>query len=497
MSPDDQPPGPTSRRLTAEYVAARALAESASLAEAAPRVLQAMCEAFDWEHGALWSLDAGAGVLRCVHTWHVPTVSLPEFEDASRRMVLAPGVGLPGRVWTTGEPAWVPDVVSDPNFPRAAIARKEGLHAAFALPILTNGRVVGVMEFFSREIREPDDDLLRMLTQVGAHIGQFMERRRAEEELERFFTLSLDLLCVAGFDGYFKRLNPAWERLLGYTTEELLSRPYLDFVHPDDRNPTTSEANKARDGGTVLTFENRYIAKDGTLRWLEWNAVPLPSEQMIYCAARDITERKQAKETIARYSRDLKASREAEAANASRLAKLVSELEVRDLLNVIQSALQDSDERQTIEVVSAVPGWVELIVPCTREAAERIASVVERLGAGIPEDVLDSVAFAFRELVMNAVEWGGGLDPSRKVRITCVRTDRMLMYRIADPGPGFTFDNLDHAAIAHDNPIDHLMVRDAKGLRPGGFGVLTVRASVDELVYNQKQNEVIFIKYLS
>jgi PAS domain S-box-containing protein len=478
-------------------VAVRALAESATLADAAPRVLQAMCEALDWEHGALWSLDAGAGVLRCVHTWHLPTLLLPEFEDISRRTALAPGVGLPGRVWASGEAAWVPDVVADPNFPRAAIARKEGLHAAFALPILTNRRVVGVMEFFSREIREPDDDLLGMLAQVGAHIGQFMERKRAEEELERFFTLSLDLLCVAGFDGYFKRLNPAWERLLGYTTEELLARPYLDFVHPDDRHPTTTEANKARGGGTVLTFENRYVAKDGTLRWLQWNAVPLPSEQMIYCAARDVTERKQAKETIARYSRDLKASRAAEAANASQLAKLVSELEVRNLLNVIQSALRNADERQTIEVVSAVPGWVELIVPCTLEAAEGIQPVVERLGAGIREDVMESVAFAFRELVMNAIEWGGRLDPSRKVRITCVRTDRMLMYRIADPGPGFTFDNLDHAAIAHDNPIDHVVVRDAKGLRPGGFGVLTVRASVDELVYNQKQNEVIFIKYLS
>jgi anti-sigma regulatory factor (Ser/Thr protein kinase) len=247
----------------------------------------------------------------------------------------------------------------------------------------------------------------------------------------------------------------------------------------------------------VLTFENRYIAKDGRFDGCSGTPCRFPSEQMIYCAARDITERKQAKETIARYSRDLKASREAEAANASRLAKLVSELEVRDLLNVIQSALQGSDERQTIEVVSAVPGWVELIVPCTREAAERIQPVVERLGAGIPEDVLDSVAFAFRELVMNAIEWGGRLDPSRKVRIHVRAHRRMLMYRIADPGPGFTFDNLDHAAIAHDNPIDHLAVRDAKGLRPGGFGVLTVRASVDELVYNQKQNEVIFIKYLS
>ena len=497
MSPDTHAAGRANRRLTAEYVAARALAESGSLAEAAPRVLQAMCEALDWEHGALWSLDPGAGVLRCVYTWHLPTVSIPEFEDASRRMVLAPGVGLPGRVWATGEPAWVPDVVADPNFPRAAIAAKEGLHGAFALPILTNRRVVGVMEFFSREIREPEEGLLQMLAKVGAHIGQFMERKRAEEELERFFMLSLDLLCLAGFDGYFKRLNPAWERLLGYTIDELLARPYLEFVHPDDRNPTTTVADQARDGSTVITFENRYVAKDGTLRWLQWNAVPLPSEQMIYCAARDVTERKQAKETIARYSRDLKASREAEAANASKLAKLVSELEVRDLLNVIQSALQDSDKPQTIEVVSAVPEWVELIVPCTLEAAEGIQPVVERLGAGIPEEVMESVAFAFRELVMNAIEWGGRLDPSRKVRITCVRTDRMLMYRIADPGPGFTFDNLDHAAVAHDNPIDHVLVRDAKGLRPGGFGVLTVRASVDELVYNQKQNEVIFIKYLS
>src|SRR6185369_16874950 len=145
-----------------------------------------------------------------------------------------------------------------------------------------------------------------------------------------------------------------------------------------------------------------------------------------------ITERKQASETIARYSRDLKASRQAEAANASRLNRLVSELEVRDLLNVIQSALQESERPQPIEVVSAVPGWVELVVPCTREAAEQIQPVVARLGADLPEDVLDSVAFAFRELVMNAVEWGGRLDPSHKVRITCVRTDRMLMYRISD-----------------------------------------------------------------
>jgi PAS domain S-box-containing protein len=432
-----------------------------------------------------------------VQTWHLPGVSLPEFERASQRITFARGVGLPGRVWASAAPAWIPDVVADQNFPRATIARREGLHGGFALPILSGPHVRGVMEFFSREIREPDRDLLRLLTEVGAQIGQFMERRRAQEELERFFSLSLDLLCVAGFDGYFKRVNPAWESVLGYTAEELLARPYLDFVHPDDRHVTTTEADRLSGGGRVLTFENRYRAKDGSYRWLQWNAVPLESEQTIYAAARDITERKQAKETIARYSRDLKAARQAEAANASRLAKLVSELEVRHLLNVVQDALQTSDDTQAIEVISAIPSWVELLVPCSREAVEQIQQVITQLGADLPEDVLESVGFAFRELVMNAVEWGGQLDPSHKVRITCVRTERTLMYRIADPGPGFSFEGLDHAAISHPgDPIEHMRIRNEKGLRVGGYGLLTVRSMVDELVYNQKHNEVMFIKYL-
>ena len=482
--------------LTAEYISARALAESSTLAEAAPRVLKAICEELDWDYGAVWNVDSSADVLRCVDTWHLPAVRVPEFTAASRRTTFARGIGLPGRVWASGQPAWISDVVVDPNFPRASIASSEGLHGAFALPILTGGRVGGVLEFFSREIREPDSDLLRMLTAVGAQVGRFLQHKQVEEQLERFFSLSPDLMCVAGFDGYFKRLNPEWERVLGYPIEELLSRPYLDFVHPDDRNVTTEKADRLGAGGRVLTFENRYVAKDGTHRWLEWNAVPIESEQIIYAAARDITEKKKSKDTIARYSRDLQAARQSEADTASQLASLVSALEVRNLLDVVKGSLQTT-RQQTIEVISATPGWVELVVPCTREAADQIGEVVTKLGSDLPEEVVESVAFAFRELAMNAVEWGGQLDPDRKVRITCVRTDRMLMYRIADPGPGFNFADLDHAAVSHpDNPIEHMNVRAEKNLRPGGFGLLTVRSLVDELVYNEKHNEVIFIKYL-
>ena len=223
----------------------------------------------------------------------------------SRATTFPPGIGLPGRVWASAEPAWIPDVTRDLNFPRAAVAAREGLHAAFGFPVLLKGDVLSVMEFFSREIREPDESLLSMLTTVGTQIGLFIERRQAQEELDRFFTLSLDMMCVAGMDGYFKRVNPAWGRTLGYTDDELLSRPYMDFVHPDDRDGHGGGGEPVSEGQELIHFENRYFHKDGTIRWLLWTASPFPEQQVIYAAARDITDRKEAEHTLAEYARDL------------------------------------------------------------------------------------------------------------------------------------------------------------------------------------------------
>ena len=167
------------------------------------------------------------------------------------------------------------------------------------------------------------------------------------------------------------------------------------------------------------------------------------------------------------------------------------------LLQTVREVLTAGD-LPLIEVISARPEWVELVVPCTREAAERIQVVMAQLDTRLPEDLRDTIGYAFRELLLNAVEWGGKLDPKRKVRIACLRTERMLLYRIADPGQGFKIDNLPHAAIGHspEDPIGHMLVREEKGIRPGGFGLLMVRNSVDELIYNEKRNEVVFVKYL-
>src|SRR5262249_42287073 len=144
-------------------------------------------------------------------------------------------------------------------------------------------------EFFSREVAQPDADLVAMLLGIGSQLGQFAERKRAEDERDRFFSLSLDMLCIAGVDGYFKRLNPAFEKTLGISEAELLGRPYLELVHPDDRPSTLAEFAS---GAPLISVEHRFRCADGSYRWLAWTAHPLAEEGLLYMSARDVTERK-------------------------------------------------------------------------------------------------------------------------------------------------------------------------------------------------------------
>jgi CheY-like chemotaxis protein len=170
--------------------------------------------------------------------------------------------------------------------------------------------------------------------------------------------------------------------------------------------------------------------------------------------------------------------------------------DIREVVDIIQLAAGAIDE-PAIEVHSAKPDWIELSIPCTHSAVDRIERFIRQLIPTMPEDVTAQVTQAFRELLLNAVEWGGGLDPAHRVRICCVHTGRILLYRIADPGPGFRFDELDHSAsVNQEGAFAMAAVREEKGLRPGGFGIRMAQAISDELIYNEKQNEVILIKYL-
>ncbi len=172
-------------RLMAQHAVTQILAAATTLEAATPKILRAVCESLMWDVGVLWRTDREADVLRCVEVWHKQSVEIPKFEAASRSSTFAPGIGLPGRVWRSREFEYIPDVVHDVNFARAQVSGLEGLHATFGVPILLGDEVLGVLEFFSHEVRQPDRDLLELMASIGSQIGQFIERTQAEDTLHR------------------------------------------------------------------------------------------------------------------------------------------------------------------------------------------------------------------------------------------------------------------------------------------------------------------------
>lgn len=169
-----------------------------------------------------------------------------------------------------------------------------------------------------------------------------------------------------------------------------------------------------------------------------------------------------------------------------------------NLLEAVHSALNFKVGRDDIETISARPSWVSLRLRCKMITADRLAQFFRELIGDMTPDERDSISTAFRELLMNAIEHGGKSNPEEWVNLTYVRTARSIIYYVRDPGPGFSFSNLKHAAVSNseDAPFLHAQVRDELGIRPGGFGILLTRNFADELVYSEKGNEVMLIKYL-
>ncbi len=173
----------TEHRLALQYAITRILSRSIDFVHGTHEILQTVCESLGWQLGVLWAADHQSEVLRCINLWHMPSLDVMEFESVCRNRTFASGIGLPGRIWASGKPAWIPNLTKDDNFPRAPFGERAGLRGAFGLPILLGDEVVGVIEFFSQEIRQPDQELLDMIAGVGGQIGQFQERKKAEEKL--------------------------------------------------------------------------------------------------------------------------------------------------------------------------------------------------------------------------------------------------------------------------------------------------------------------------
>jgi len=172
-------------RQNTQFAVTRVFAESGQLEDAIAPLLRAICEGLGWEVGELWYVDPATKVLRWGGIWHAPSLDVAEFEAVSRQITLSHGSGLPGRVWATGEPAWIADILTDADFHRTAVAAKMGLHGALAFPVWSERGVTGIMVFFSRHVHPPDQDLLKIMADIGSRIGQFIKRKRGEEALTR------------------------------------------------------------------------------------------------------------------------------------------------------------------------------------------------------------------------------------------------------------------------------------------------------------------------
>ncbi len=297
-------------RLRVQHTVTQILAEAATIEEVTPRILRAMGECLGWDVGALWRVTREAEALRCVALWHKASIEVPEFERVSREFTFVPGLGLPGRVCSSLEPEYIPDVVSDENFPRGPIAEREGLHAAFGFPILLEGEPLGVIEFFSREIRQPDQELLNMLATIGSQIGQFIERKRAEAELReseqnyRMLFESIDEgFCTIEVlfdqnekpvDYRFLQISPSFERQTGIKNA---AGRRMREIAPQHEEHWFEIYGRIALTGEPMRFENE--AKQ-LGRWYDVYAfrVEDPKRRRVGILFNDITERKRAEAEV-------------------------------------------------------------------------------------------------------------------------------------------------------------------------------------------------------
>jgi len=173
------------QHLKAQYATTRVLAESNTINEAMHQILQGICESLEVAVSEIWMVDRQANVLAFFDNWYKTSLEMQEFEIFSRQITFAPGIGLPGRVWASAKPVWITDVAEDRNFVRLKIAAKVGLHGAFGFPIRDSKKILGVITCFSHEIQQPDSNLVKVMNSIGEQVGQFIERKQAEEELQR------------------------------------------------------------------------------------------------------------------------------------------------------------------------------------------------------------------------------------------------------------------------------------------------------------------------
>jgi PAS domain S-box-containing protein len=462
------------RRLAREHGVARSLAETADPREALARALRAIGESLGWRFGAVWEpADERPQALRCVETWSARGAAARDFEAASRSVALAAGEGLPGRVWRSGQPAWIADVLADDGFPRASAARRAGLHAAFCFPIRSARGVLGVIEFFSGEPRQLDAELLATMSTLGEQIGLAIERRRdAEalraEEARHRAVLDAALDCVVTIDhqGRVVDFNPAAERTFGYRAADAVGRPLAELIVPPELRERHRRglARYLATGEPVLLdrrLETTGMRADGSTFPLELaiTRIDVPGPPQFTGYLRDITDRKaadaelrQSRSRIVQAADDARRRLERDLHDGAQQRLVTLGLILRSAQGQLGAgadpALADT-LRDAVEELQAGLGELralarglhpailteEGLVPALRALVARCPVPVKLLDAPVgrlPGLVETAAYFVVSEALANVVKHA----PASSARVSVERGDGTLIVEVIDDGPG-------------------------------------------------------------
>ena len=460
------------RFLELERAVALILVEAAGDAEAYPRLLETIATSLGWEFGAFWEEAPGLpAFVRCAETWCGDEPRLAEFARTSRGTALPPGHGLPGRVWASGTPAWIADVQSDVNFPRAQAAVAAGLNAGFCFPVRTAKGVVGAIEFLTSGLYEPDEELLATAESLGSQIGQFVERSRAEgafreREARHAAILESALDCIITIDdrGRVLEFNGAAEETFGYKTDQIVGREMAELIVP----PSLRDEHREGFARYMETGEAHVLGRrlelagmraDGSEFPVELTItrIRLPGPPVFTGYLRDITERKRAEQ-------ELRASRvrlvEAQDAERRRLERNLHDGAQQRLaslalsLRLARDRLGDGDG-EAAELLASAGEELGLALDELRELARGIHPAVlsERglrpalEGAAaraplpveltvcdgrLPEAIEVAVYYVVLEALANVVKYAGASTAT----VSVARADGAVVVEVGDDGVG-------------------------------------------------------------
>ena len=403
-----------SRRNT-QHAVTRILSEAGSIADATPRLLQSICECLDWKFAEMWRVDPQTNLLTCRETWHSPSEDLAGFASASREFSFSPGSGLPGRVWKSGSPAWISDLTVDSNFLRTPLTTKAGLHSAFALPIVLADETVGIMVFFSHEIREADENLLQLIASIGSQIGQFIERKRAEEALRQseFELAEAQRLARLGswsFDIATRTVRWSEElyRIFDFekTAFDGTYETFLSRVHPDDRTRVLQANAEAISNGEPFEVEYRITLRGNQLKHIREVGYPRKDSagtvSGLFGTAQDVTDRKLAEEElrealteVGRLKERLEADNiylREEVSRSDRYGKVVGESSA--MRKILHQVDQVSGTDMTVLVLGETGTGKELVARAVHErSARRERPLVKVNCTTLPAELIESELF--------------------------------------------------------------------------------------------------------